>query len=145
MSSLRDLIRRDHQTIETLFAHVSGTGGAVERERLFAQLQHELRLHSQAEERALYPELRQHVETRLAVDDVMQDHAEMLRLAKDIAMARKDHPDLAWKCRDLRQMVEQHLRDEEDALIPAAAAALRPERLTQMTRRFQAEKQSAET
>jgi hemerythrin superfamily protein len=145
MSSLWDLIRQDHRTIEALFARVSATGDKAERERLFEQLQHALKLHSRAEEGALYPELKRHAETSLVADDVVRDHAEMMRLAEDIATTRKDHPDFARKCRDLRQMVEQHVREEEDAVIPAAAAAIHPERLAQMTRRFQAEKQSAET
>jgi hemerythrin superfamily protein len=145
MSSLWDLIRADHRTIEALFARVRDAADAAERERLFEQLQRELKRHARAEEAALYPELKQHRETKLEVGDALRDHAEMVRLAHDVATTRKGAPDFLRKCRDLQQLVERHVREEEDTIIPAAEAAIHPERAAQMARRFQAEKQAAAT
>ena len=54
------LIKKDHQEVANLFRRLKVVEGFSETsEQLFAQLREELELHAHAEERVLYPALRE--------------------------------------------------------------------------------------
>jgi iron-sulfur cluster repair protein YtfE (RIC family) len=102
----------------------------------------ELTLHTQAEERALYPELRRLVDG----GDDLADEAEAEHGAVKALIARaydSPPPDLAPLVQSLRTDVEAHVQREESELFPAMResgvdAALLAERLESAKRELEA-------
>jgi len=113
-----ELLRTQHRHVAELFDRYEGSSDeAVARE-----IWTELSLHADAEERALYPQLRRLVDG----GDDMADEAEAEHAAVKALIARAyDSPpgDLHPLVRSMRDDVERHVAREEDELFPAMKEA----------------------
>jgi hemerythrin-like domain-containing protein len=127
--NLYELLHRDHEKIKSLFEQLEAAGEDREnrRESLFASLFRELDVHSQAEEKFFYSQLRSEDETRELTLESLDEHKMVRRLLGELESMDKGTPEWTAKCRTLRESVEGHVEMEEQELFPMAQRVLEDE------------------
>ena len=136
------LIKKDHQEVASLFRRLKAAEGFSETsEQLFAQLREELELHTHAEERVLYPALREAEGTQELVEEALEDHALVQELLDELAASRMD--DEAWneKLALLGEYVEGHVEEEEGDIFGMAHQLFSTEKAAELAQRWQTAKQ----
>jgi hemerythrin-like domain-containing protein len=138
-----ELLKDDHQLIKKLLKQVEDTGrsDAQRRRELYRQIRSELKFHERLEETLLYPELKQHDETRdVTLEGFEEHHAANLILEElcDVPVS-----DETWgaKAKVLQEMIEHHIEEEEGEMFKGAKRVLGKERLQEIGRQMQAMKQ----
>lgn len=118
-----DLILEDHRAVDALFVEFASTGDAT----LIGQIVGHLTAHDEAEHAALYPLL----------GDLLGDVAmiEQAALAHSAVKKQIDHmkflegPPLTAAVEALKELVDEHVADEEERLLPRLADAATPQQL----------------
>jgi hemerythrin superfamily protein len=133
-------IKQDHRKVEQLFQQVSG--GAGDAARLFQQIKQELTAHTEGEEQAVYPVLRQHEKTKDLVQHALKEHQEVDRLLHQLMQMPKGDAQWAAKLQELKDAVQHHVQEEEQKVIPAAEKVIPAEQSQEMLRGFEKAKQA---
>jgi hypothetical protein len=97
------------------------------RENLFSDLDRELRLYADLEQRHLFPALRKHDETKGLVPDARKANKDLLVQLDGLAALPKGDAEFLPRLGALRKLYQQHLRDERKELLPAVQKALSQE------------------
>src|ERR671933_1223665 len=129
MPTIRQLIQTSPAKANELFAKLAETSGnAVKtRERLFSELKEELELQMRLEEQHLFPVLRKHKETKGLVSDALDDNKQTRTLLAELDRMPKDSDEFLARLGELRNVFQQHVRDEKKELLPAVKKALSEE------------------
>lgn len=130
-----DLILEDHATVHDLFARFDETGDAT----LIGQVVDCLAAHDDAEQAALYP-----MTGNLLGDSSMIERSDQAHSAvkKQIdLLATLEGPRLVDAFAELRRLVDTHVADEQDNLLPALADAATPQQLDELGARILQAKQ----
>jgi len=109
-----ELLEKDHRTVQQLFERYAEE---PEDDHVREIIGH-LTVHTEMEERALYPELRRYVDG----GDDLADEAEAEHAAVRAFMGRIElspPEDLSGLVEGMRTLVEQHVEQEEQSLFPA--------------------------
>lgn len=93
------------------------------RERLFADLQEELKLLAALQEQHLLPILQRHGMDDLA-RQALADHEETTALLTELERMPKNNGDFLAKVAELRRVFQQHIRDDRKELLPAILKVL---------------------
>lgn len=122
-----DLLKSQHRTIGNLFAELKHAGTPARKARLFADLADLLTVHAAIEEHHLYPAIR----ARAAGAAVLGTALEPLDEHRNIKIVLSDllHTSIGTeafdsKVRILKEVVEHHVRIEEDQLLPQVSKLL---------------------
>jgi hypothetical protein len=144
--TIRQLIHSGPAKANELFAKLAETGnGALKtRERLFLELKAELELLAGLEEKHLFPALRKHEETKGLVTDALADNKQVRALLAELERMPKNGQDFSGKLAELRNVFQQHVRDEKRELLPAVSKALSEEEAQTVVERIEAGKAEAE-
>jgi iron-sulfur cluster repair protein YtfE (RIC family) len=133
-----DLIKQDHEMTRALFEKVQNSGKreVAARQKLFTQLEEDLQVHMEGEERFLYPALEQHEEARDKVLESYEEHQlskTMLGSFKSLAV-----DDERWKAKlsVLHEVVEHHMKEEEREVFKLARKALDKHQMEQIALQF---------
>lgn len=121
--SVFQIIRADHLAVLELFEQVE-TAAEGERTHLIERLVEELVLHTVAEEQTLYQRLRTADDMR---DDVLEaevEHSLIERLCNEIMQSSPDDELCDARLMVLRELVERHVEDEEEELLPSAESMI---------------------
>jgi hemerythrin-like domain-containing protein len=125
---LWQLIANDHANIADLCGEIPRAfpdGGVRSRERLFSELDTELRRHLEAEEESLYDALEDHDSAEHLVAELEHEHDEIERRLGELARVRdKGSQDWTQRFRDLAALIEGHFHREEYELLPLAREIL---------------------
>jgi iron-sulfur cluster repair protein YtfE (RIC family) len=137
------LLHQDHDKARNLFEQldVSGEDETDRRERLFATLNRELSLHSEAEERFFYSRLKSNDESRETAAEALGDHKGMKRLLTELEAMDVGTPEWTAKCRELRDECEAHILLEEGELFAQAQRILGDEEAAGIAEDIQAFKE----
>ncbi|MFH9613561.1 hemerythrin domain-containing protein [Streptomyces pratensis] len=137
----------DHREVEELFSKIEVQPvGDQQRRKLADELTIELVRHSVAEERHLYPAVREHVEGGDEIaDEEISDHAQVERHLKDLEGLPADDPQFDDLVARLKLEVSEHVRDEEGRLFPMLAAACTPQVLDALGDKIRTAKRTAPT
>ena len=129
MTTIRQLIQTSPIKANELFAKLADTteGATKTRERLFADLMEELELLTELEEKHLFPVLRKHKQTKDLVAEAVEDNKLMRKLLAELDKTPRDSSEFGNKVAELRQVFQQHVRDEKKELLPAVLKALSDE------------------
>ena len=131
-------LKDDHQSVSGILQQLTQTPAteAMKRQTLFAELQHSLTLHSEAEEATFYAKLRQHDETRDLTRDAQQEHQRIEALLHDLE--RMDTNDLQWGAtlQNLKNLVEHHVHEEEGQVFARARNILPAWEAEELGRQF---------
>jgi hypothetical protein len=109
-----------------LFAQLLGTpNDAIEaREQLLASLAHELDLLANLQEQHLFPVLENHPETADLVRGARDDNQQTRVLLDELAAMPKDSDTFLAKVAELRQVFQQHIRNDKNELLPVVLKVL---------------------
>lgn len=137
---LWQLITNDHANIADLCGEIPRAfpdGGVRSRERLFSELDGELRRHLEAEEESLYDALEDHDRAEHLVSELEHEHEEIERRLAELARMRdKGTPDWTQRFRDLAALIEGHFHREEHELLPLAREILDEEEVRELRHEY---------
>src|SRR5215204_5555348 len=126
MTTIKQLLQTSPTRSNELFARLLDTSeSAVKtRQRLLDELKEELALLAQLEEQHLFPLLRKHKEMRDVVRDAIEDNKQTKRLLAEIEEVPVNSEDFSGKVANLRNVFQQHVRDDKKELLPAIVKVL---------------------
>lgn len=112
-----DLLLADHELVDGLFAEFARTGDAT----IIGQIVGHLAAHDDAEHAALYPLLGEVLGDAKAIERAAAAHS---AVKKQIDLLKfLEGPALTLAVDELRTLVEEHVADEEQRLLPKLAKA----------------------
>lgn len=116
------LLHLDHETVKSIFEELEETTERTvkKRETLFDELKLELTVHALAEEKFLYPILKERGETREIALEAVEEHTVIKRLLKELDTGSKGSEAWLAKLKGLRENVERHFEEEEGELFKKA-------------------------
>jgi hemerythrin superfamily protein len=138
------LLKQDHSKAATLLKHLADTSdnAKVTRKKNLEELEKELEVHAQVEERLLYPSLREHEETKEEAEHGVEEHGEMRQALYELMKLEVDDPNWMDKLMELKETIEHHVEEEEEELFPKARKVFGGERAEQMAERAKKEKET---
>lgn len=130
-----DALKTEHRMVETLFEQLLGTSEdqAMKRNGLLAKIAYALTKHATEEENVIYPALKRH-QPDGAADHLAHDHAEIKRFIFELKEMEASDPRWIIRAREFQQLVEHHVREEEDEIFPALFASLSQEENARLTK-----------
>ena len=127
------LLKEDHKKVKGLFADLekSSMRGGPRAQKLVAQIDKELTIHTTIEEEIFYPAFRDAVRSK---DDkkmyyeALEEHHVVKLVLPEVKEGGQALEEFAAKCKVLKELVEHHADEEEKEMFPEARKALsRPE------------------
>jgi hemerythrin-like domain-containing protein len=119
--TILEKLRSDHRESVSLLATIMAASDEQERNILFKQFLDEFLAHSKAEEKEFYEKLRTYDDYRYISIYAKQVHDLAVSFANDLAVdANKATEQWTAQCQVLKTMLEQHIREEEDAIFRVA-------------------------
>lgn len=142
------VLQDDHRALAELFARFGRlqSGPAEQRRALADEVIIELVRHAVAEERHLYPAVRERLPDgdRIA-DREIADHAAAERTMKELERADAGEPQFDDIFGRLIREVTEHIRDEEENVLPRLAAACGAQELAELGEKVERAKRLAPT
>jgi hemerythrin superfamily protein len=113
--NIYELLKKDHQTIRSIFKELEQTSDRAlkRREHLFSELNVELSLHALAEEKFLYPLLKEADETHALALEAIEEHRLVKRTLKELERGDKGSERWEARLKVLAELVEHHVGEEE--------------------------------
>jgi hemerythrin superfamily protein len=140
MPDVIELIEREHRQVEALFQNFRETGNSA----LVSNICDELDAHAAAEEEAFYPVVRDEVPSgKKLAGEAEDEHGEARQLIGRIR--RTSDPDhVVELVNELEQLVQHHVEEEEQEMLPRARSALGEGRLIAIGSAYESAKSRAE-
>ena len=109
-----------------LFAQLLGTpnDAVVAREQLLGSLAQELDLLASLQEQHLFPVLENHPETAELARGARDDNQQTRALLDELGATPKDSDTFLAKAEELRQVFQQHIRNDKNELLPVVLKVL---------------------
>lgn len=144
---LYQLLKQDHQKAKRLFDRIAETSGGSKapRARLFAELKHELDLHTEVEEKHFYPALRNQDEAKDLIEEALDEHDEIRKILIELDRADKEEESWIDRVLELQDDVEAHIEEEETEIFPVAQKLLEKARADEIAQAIEAEKAAQKT
>lgn len=130
-----DLILEDHAKVNDLFVQFDESGDAT----LIGQVVDCLKAHDAAEHAALYPMIGNLLGNLEMIARSGRAHSAVKKQVD--LLATLEGPPLVGAFAELRRLVDQHVADEQDNLLPALADAATPQQLDELGARILQAKQ----
>ncbi len=141
-----DVLTADHREVESLADQIIATIEPEERRDLADQLIAELVRHSVAEEMYVYPAMRDHLpDGDQAVEHDIQEHKELETLMKQLEGADAESAEFDDSVANLRQVLLDHIQDEEIEQFPRLRAHIPPATLVDLKDKVELAKKVAPT
>jgi len=141
-----DVLTMDHREVEGLIEQIAATVDPAQRRDLADQLVAELVRHSVAEEMYVYPAMRDHLPNgEQAVDHDTQEHKELETLLKQLERADAEGAEFMEVLEKIRQVLFDHVRDEESEQFPQLRAHVPAEKLVALKDKVETAKKLAPT
>lgn len=134
-----DLLKQDHEKARYLFdkAQKAGKREISLLQKLFSQLEEELGLHMEGEERFFYSALEQNEEMRDKVLQSFEEHQVAKTMLGTFQALAVDDERWVAKMKVLGEIVERHMKEEEQEIFKLASKALGKEQQHQIAMAFQ--------
>jgi len=118
------LLKQDHRTVKELFAEYArlDDGDGVQKDRLWQQINEELTIHAEIEERLFYPAVRD-VKTDEAedlVNEAVEEHHIVKTLLEELSGMTAGEDTFDAKMKVLKETVEHHIAEEEKEMFSQA-------------------------
>ncbi len=129
-----DALKTEHALTLAVFDKIEATDESqtTQRSALLAKLKYALTKHALQEENVVYPALRQ-ANSAYDADHLEEDHGYVKTYLYELETMPKDSPEWLARVRDFRQMIQTHMREEEDEIFPKFRELLSPEQNTRIT------------
>jgi hemerythrin superfamily protein len=137
------LLKADHKTVKGLFKETEELSDRAKAQlkRLGDQICAELTVHAQIEEQIFYPAVkertgRSHKEERDLVLESVEEHALVKHVIKDLQAIGADDESYKPKVKVLKEIVEDHVKEEERDLFPGVREMMSEDELLQLGERM---------
>jgi hemerythrin superfamily protein len=140
------VLKEDHKKVKMLFGEVEELGdrASSRRQKLFQQIDQELTAHSKIEETIFYPEFRRRAGKGEEREEVLEAYEEH-NIVKSIIgeLEHLDPKDETYKPKliVLKDLVEQHVKEEEGPMFKMARELFDQEELDEIGERIMAAKE----
>ena len=139
------LLKADHKKVKSLFADLekSSMRGGPRAQKLVAQIDKELTIHTTIEEEIFYPAFRDAVRSK---DDkkmyfeAKEEHHVVKLVLPEVKEGGMAVEEFAAKCKVLKELVEHHADEEEKEMFPEARKVLGRAELQELGDRMAARK-----
>lgn len=143
--NIQDVIRLDHNKVNTLFTEIGQSDDPQKIQEYFGQIYKDLLAHSEAEEQVVYPKVRSFY-PQDKVQELYDEQGEFRRLLDEIKaidpVASKD--EFKSRVKDLMDAVGDHIRQEEFDMFTAIRNNLSDEQSEQLASEFKAAKSQSQ-
>jgi len=137
-----DLLKQDHEKVRYLFDRIekSGKKDLSALQKLFSQIEDELAVHMEGEERFFYTALERNEEAREKVLEAFEEHQVAKTLLGTFTSLAVD--DQRWKAKMsvLHENVEHHMQEEEREMFKMARKVLDKNQVQEIAVQFQQHK-----
>lgn len=128
------LLKEDHKKVKALLEELEGTSERAVKKRvtLLAQIETELRVHTQIEETIFYPAYRDAVKTkedRKMYYEALEEHHVVKLVLPEIKGTDPSSEPFGAKAKVLKELVTHHADEEESDMFPEAKKVLSKEEL----------------
>ncbi|MBD2102918.1 hemerythrin domain-containing protein [Leptolyngbya sp. FACHB-261] len=131
--NIQDVIRLDHNKVNTLFAEVEATDDPQKLQEYFGQIYKDLTAHSIAEEQVVYPAVRPYYSN---TQELYDEQAELKQLLESTRSLSPSSSEFKNQIRRIRDMVMDHVRQEESEMFAKIRDNFSTEQSEQMATRF---------
>ena len=136
--NILDLLKQDHEKARYLFDRIENSGkkATASLQKLFTELEDELEIHMEGEERFFYSALEQHEEAREKVLQAYEEHQVAKTLLGTFKSLAVDDERWSAKVQVLHEIVEHHLKEEESEIFKLAKKSLERNQMLEMAVQF---------
>ena len=129
-----EALKAEHKATLAVFDQLEATDDSqtAMRTTLLMKLKYALTKHAHEEESVIYPALRQ-ANSAHDADALNAEHGYVKTYLYELESLPKDSPDWLARARDFREMLEEHMRMEEEEVFPAFRATLSEEQNAKLT------------
>jgi hemerythrin superfamily protein len=128
-----ELLQTEHRKVDTLFKEIENSDNPQKVQEYFGQLYKDLVAHSKAEEEVVYPVARNYYDD---TQELYDEQAEMRRLLDEIKSLSPGTSDFNQRIQTLKSMVQEHVDDEEDDMLPKMRRKLSEEQMEELATQF---------
>ena len=142
-AKLLKMLKDDHQKVMDLFEEAEENSSDGQAQELFGQIQKELQVHMEGEEKFLYPVLVENDESRELTLEAYEEHGVAKNLMKQFG--RQTPGDERWmaKMKVLKEIIEHHVKEEEREMFKMARKVLDAEQSEAIMQRLETAKEKA--
>jgi len=136
------LLSGDHRRVLALFSRLEAeeSPAETERDRLFHELQAELSIHREAEERIFYAALAGFPGTGDLIDESIEEHLDLAELIEDLRDFDGDETEFLNLLAELREEFQHHIEFEEEEVFNTARRLLTDEDAGKLAEEMQRER-----
>lgn len=129
-----EALRQEHEIQRKLAAQLVDTANTdiEDRKKIFENLKHELKIHADAEERHFYIPLMEKDLTQQKARHSVAEHHEMDELIEQLEDMEMDKNKWLQSAKDLQDLIEHHLKEEEHEVFQMAGKALTEKQKTSL-------------
>lgn len=134
-----NFLKHQHREVEALFKKAIGTQDAMERSETFKKIDRSLRVHSLIEEDIFYPELKRRAEKsehRMEVAEAYEEHSLVKTSIEGLERMDPHQEQYEAKLHVLKNLVQQHVDEEEGSMFKLAHHLFTKEELEEMGNRL---------
>jgi len=146
ISYLKEQHAQAREDLEALAATTDR--GVKKRTHLLAQIEEELTHHMQLEEEIFYPAFKEAVERKkdkTLFYEAKEEHNAAKKVLHDLVRADVASLAFSGKAKVLHELVEHHMKEEEEEMFPIAKEVLSREELNELGERMISRKKQLET
>ncbi len=140
--NVTELLEKDHRKVEHLFELIEKTKNPDRRSELFEKLWTEFSAHANAEEETIYPALCSLRELEEKSNHAYDEHDEARGLFTKMMKMNPEDDDWMEECEALKLEIEQHVKEEEEDILPKMEDYFSDRQLKAMATAFQEAKRS---
>jgi hemerythrin superfamily protein len=140
-----ELLKQDHVKVKELLGNAESAGQGNERTAIFEKIKTELETHARIEETVFYPAVQKNEELRDMVLESVEEHKQVKTLLREMDSLSKDDEKFEPKLKVLKENVEHHAEEEEEAkMFPKVRKLLSPRELQELGAELEAAKGNSE-
>ncbi|MCU0544223.1 MAG: hemerythrin domain-containing protein [Oscillatoriaceae cyanobacterium Prado104] len=135
--NITEIISMDHRKVDTLFMEIEKTDDPQKLQEFFGQLYKDLSVHSEAEEQIVYPAVRSYYGD---TQELYDEQAQMKQMLAQIKSLNPTSSNFKGQIQQLKQAVQDHVRQEENDMFPQIRRNLSEAQMEQMATQFKSAK-----
>lgn len=135
--NITEIISMDHRKVDTLFMEIEKTDDPQKLQEFFGQLYKDLSVHAEAEEQVVYPAVRSYYGN---TQELYDEQAEMKQMLAQIKALNPSASNFKEQIKQLKQAVQDHVRQEENDMFPQIRRNLSEAQMEQMATQFKSAK-----
>lgn len=141
------MLKADHANVKRLLRELNETSDRAtkQRERLVADIEREVKIHSQLEEELFYPTFKKVAEDTDGEDlfyEATEEHHVVDMVLPELKTTSPKTPEFAAKSTVLKELIEHHIREEEGEMFAQARRLMSDQQLRELGDAMQARKET---